>query len=353
MNMLDKFLQQNDLGDTLLVLTVFTAIVFISYALLRFIRHRLSKPSQPSKTRVDFVLAETFSATHMLLLLPLAAYIAVQVSDIPPKLEHRLLLAVGVTLILQTALWLNRFINSWLSYTLNARKADDPASITALNLIGFVARTIMWAIVILLILDYLGFNITTLLAGLGIGGVAVALSLQNILGDLFASLSIVLDQPFVIGDFIITGDQMGTVEYVGLKTTRIRSLSGEQIILANSDLLKSRIHNYKRMNERRILFRFGVVYQTKPDILESIPELVKIIIEKTPGTRFDRAHFCAFGDSSLDFEVVYYVLDRDYNVYMDIHQSILFALFRTFSAHEIEIAYPTRTIFVNTAAATP
>lgn len=347
MNLLDTFLQPNNLGDTLLVISIFAIIVTLLYLVLGFIKRKLRKLSQHINTRLNYVLIETITATQMILLLPVALYIAVQPIDISPRIEHRILIVVGIGLILQAALWINRLINSWLSFTLNARSSDDPASITAMNLIGFVARTAMWAIAVLLILDYLGFNITTLLAGLGIGGVAVALGLQNILGDLFASLSIVLDRPFVVGDFIIIGDQMGTVEYVGLKTTRVRSLSGEQIILANSDLLKSRIHNYKRMQERRVLFRFGVVYQTEPTVLEGIPALVKEIITKVSHTRFDRAHFCGFGDSSLDFEVVYFVLNNDYNNYMDIHQTILFALFRALTTSKIDIAYPTRTVFIN------
>ncbi|MDP4645196.1 MAG: mechanosensitive ion channel family protein [Opitutales bacterium] len=212
---------------------------------------------------------------------------------------------------------------------------------------SFIARLIIWAIALLLVVDNLGYDVTALVAGLGITGIAVALALQNILGDLFASLSIVLDKPFVIGDFIIVGDLLGVVERIGLKTTRVRSLSGEQLIFSNSDLLSSRVRNFKQMQERRIAFSIGVIYQTTPDQLEAIPPKIKEIVEDVENARFDRAHFKGFGDSSYDFEIVYYVLLADYLVYMDIQQNINLAICRWFAEEGIEFAYPTRTLHIN------
>jgi small-conductance mechanosensitive channel len=209
-----------------------------------------------------------------------------------------------------------------------------------------VVKVVLWAAVVLIALDNLGVHITTLVAGLGVGGIAVALAVQNILGDLFSSVTIILDKPFVIGDFIIVGDFLGSVEHIGLKTTRVRSLSGEQLVFANSDLLKSRIRNFKQMTERRIVFAFGVIYQTAADKLAAIPGLVREIVEAQPQARFDRAHFKAFGGSSLDFEVVYWVTNPDYNLYMDIQQAINLGLFRRFAAEGIEFAYPTQTLYV-------
>jgi small-conductance mechanosensitive channel len=194
--------------------------------------------------------------------------------------------------------------------------------------------------------------VTALMAGLGVGGIAVALAIQSVLGDLFASLSIALDKPFVIGDFVIVGDFMGTVERVGLKTTRIRSLSGEQLVFSNSDLLSSRIRNYKRMEERRVPFVVGVTYQTPAAELEAIPGVVRDIIESTDSTRFDRAHFKGFGDSAYLFEFVYYVLSADYAVFMDIQQAINLGIVRQFAERGIEIAYPTRTLHMATPVAT-
>jgi small-conductance mechanosensitive channel len=202
-------------------------------------------------------------------------------------------------------------------------------------------------------LDAMGFNITTLLASLGIGGIAVALAVQNILGDLFASLSITMDQPFVIGDFIIVDQCVGTVQFIGLKTTRIRSLSGEQIILSNSDLLKSRIRNYKKMLERRVIFWFAIGHSTAVEQVAAVPGQLKRIIEERPQVRFDRAHFQEFNESGLKFEVVYYVLDPDYNLYMDIQQAINLGMLRAFRAEGISFSFPGRTLMLQTTGGKP
>jgi small-conductance mechanosensitive channel len=180
-----------------------------------------------------------------------------------------------------------------------------------------------------------------------VGGIAIALAGQNVLGDLFASLSILLDRPFVVGEFIVIDSLAGTVEHVGLKTTRIRSLSGEQIVMSNGDLLKSRIHNYKKLTERRIVFGFGVTYDTGYEKLAKIPAMVREVVTGVGKTRFDRAHFKEYGDSSLNFEVVYVVLDPDYNIYMDIQQKINLEIYRRFEEQGIEFAFPTRTLYLN------
>ncbi len=190
--------------------------------------------------------------------------------------------------------------------------------------------------VVLLLLDNLGYQITTLIAGLGIGGIAIAFAVQNILVDVFASFSIMIDKPFMVGDFIIVGDLLGTVEYIGIKTTRVRSLSGEQLVFSNNDLLKSRIRNYKRMFERRVVFTFRVPYNTAYDKVQTIPKMVKEIIESVEKTRFDRAHFKEYGEHSLVYEVVYYVLVPEYNIYMDIQQDINLNLFKKFEQEGIK-----------------
>ncbi len=184
------------------------------------------------------------------------------------------------------------------------------------------------------------------MAGLGVTGIAVALALQNILGDLFASLSIVLDKPFVVGDYIVVDTLQGTVERIGLKTTRVRSLSGEQIVFSNADLLKSRLRNFKRMQERRVAFTFGVTYQTPEALLTRIPGIVREVITPLPSTRFDRAHFQSFGEYALLFEVVYFVTTPDYALFMDIQQAINLGLLGRFRQEGIAFAYPTQTHLV-------
>jgi small-conductance mechanosensitive channel len=249
-------------------------------------------------------------------------------------------------LILQAGLWASAGISFYIREAVQKRTSEDVSSTTTITFLGFVARFVLWIIVVLLILDNLGVNITGLVAGLGIGGVAVALAVQNILGDLLASLSIVLDKPFVIGDFIVVDSYYGTIEHIGLKTTRIRSLSGEQLVFSNNDLLKSRVRNYKRMAERRVVFSFGVIYQTSLEQLKAIKEIVSDIIKKEELARLDRVHFKEYGDSSLNFEVVYYVTNPDYNIYMNVQESINLEIFRRFQQEGIEFAYPTRTLFI-------
>jgi small-conductance mechanosensitive channel len=224
---------------------------------------------------------------------------------------------------------------------------EDAGAVAALDIVGFLVRVSVWAIVFLLALDNLGINITALVAGLGVGGIAVALAAQNIISDLFASLSIVLDRPFVLGDFLVIDDYYGNVEKVGLKTTRVRSLSGEQLVFSNNDLLNSRIRNYGQMVERRIVFEIGVVYDTPHEKLEQIPKIIEDIVIKQELARFDRAHFHQYGAYSLNFEIVYYVESSDYKLYMDIQQAVNLQIFRSFADAGIEFAYPTQTLFVN------
>jgi len=198
----------------------------------------------------------------------------------------------------------------------------------------------------LLTLENLGVNITALVAGLGVGGIAVALAVQNVLGDLFAALSIALDQPFVVGDFLIVDDFLGSVEYIGIKSTRLRSLSGEQIVISNSDLLKSRLRNYGRMSERRVLFATSITYETPLELIERVPGIIRKIVEAQPHTRFDRSHFATHAATSLDFETVYYVLSADYNRYMDIQQTINLQLHRELTELGVEFAYPTQRLLI-------
>lgn len=246
------------------------------------------------------------------------------------------------------AIWLLWRLGSFFAEELKIR-AQRTKEQTDDHLVPFVrigARVAVVTLGAILFLQSLGLDVGTLVAGLGIGGLAVALALQSVLGDLFASVAIAMDKPFLIGDFIVFGNFAGTVESVGLKTTRVRSLTGEQLILSNADLVKSTLRNFKRMQERRVVFSVGLVYQTLQDTLERIPRILREIVESTPNTRFDRAHFIRFGDSALEFEIVYWVSSPDYNIYMDAQQKIHLEIVKRFAAEGIEFAYPTRTIFV-------
>ena len=208
---------------------------------------------------------------------------------------------------------------------------------------------VVWALALVFMLDNLGVKISAVVAGLGIGGVAVALAAQAVLGDLFSYFVIFFDKPFEIGDFITVDEKMGVVEYIGIKTTRLRALGGEQLVFANKDLTNSRVHNYKKMDRRRVVFSVGVVYQTTAEVLKRIPGMIKDIIVAQRDATFDRGHFSSFGDSSLDFEFVYYVTGSDYTKYMDIQQAINLGIFEVFEREGIEMAYPTQTLFINKA----
>jgi small-conductance mechanosensitive channel len=245
--------------------------------------------------------------------------------------------------VAQVAHWLTKLSETWIARGLRSPGSETPHSAT--GLLTFGARITIWSLGALVLLGNAGVDITALVAGLGIGGIAVAFALQNILGDLFASLSIVLDRPFAVGDFITVDDVQGTVEQIGVKTTRIRSLSGEQILVSNSDLLKSRIRNFKRMRERRSLFRVGVTYETQLEKLKAIPRWLREIVEAQPRTRFDRAHLLAFGDSALTFEVVYFVLAPEFVVLADTQHAIHLALVEKFESEGVSFAYPTRTVY--------
>lgn len=234
----------------------------------------------------------------------------------------------------------------WIRRNRSEDGVPDPALVGAMGTFRWVVLTIVYAAILLLALENLGVDVTALIAGLGVGGIAVALAVQNVLGDLFGSLTITLDKPFVVGDFVVVGNEMGTIEKIGLKTTRVRSLGGEQLIFGNNDLLSSRIRNYKRMQERRIVFSFGLTYQTTPDQIEEVVAGVKRIIGSTEKARFDRCHFSKFGASSLDFEVVYYVLSAEYGVYMDVQQSINLDLIRLVESIGGDFAYPTQTLYM-------
>jgi len=324
-------------------------ILLLAGVAVSFARRRLRNAAHTPGEVDDFFL-EFVRRTSIILLIFPSLFLGSRAVTLPKELASLLATLMRLSLIAQAALWTAGIVDFFLRRYNRKRVETDPAAITTLRAFRFVVVLGVWSIAVLVSLDNLGINVTTLITGLGIGGVAVALALQNVLGDLFASISIVLDKPFVVGDFIATGGDLGSVERIGLKTTRVRALSGELLIFPNGDLLQSRIRNYKRMEQRRVLVRIGVTYQTTPEKLRRIPEIVRWIIESQPRARFDRAHFASFGDSSYDFEIVHYILSPDYNVHMDVQQAINLALVDAFAAEGIEFAYPTRTLFLERAA---
>lgn len=337
-------------GNTVQAWLIAVGVLIVVFAVLKIVQRagisRLSKLSLLTHNKIDDLLVGILENTKFFFLVIASAYVASLTITLKPSVITVSQKVIVLVLILQGGFWASAAVSFGLARNIEKRMDQDVSSTTTITFLGFVARVILWIIVLLSMLANLGVNVTGLITGLGIGGIAVALAVQNILGDLLASLSIVLDKPFVIGDFVIVDSHMGTIERIGLKTTRVRSLSGEQLIFSNNDLLKSRIRNYGRMAERRVLFSFGVIYQTSLEKLRMIKEMVTEIINSQEGTRFDRAHFKEYGDSSLNFEVVYYVTKPDYNLYMDIQERINQEIFRRFDEQGIEFAYPTRTIYI-------
>lgn len=322
---------------------VFVGLLF--RMLLRLITHRLRAVVEKTPTRFDDLVVDLLQKTRFLFIFVVSLYAGSLVLSLPPLAESVLQAIFFVAILLQAGYWGNAFVEFWVRRTVKRRIDDDAATATTMSALGFVAKMAIWTIVILVALDMF-IDVTAVIAGLGIGGIAIALAVQNILSDLFASVSIIVDKPFVIGDFIVVGEQMGNVEKIGLKTTRVRSLAGEQVIFSNSDLLSSRVRNYKRMYERRIAFSVGVTYQTSLDQLEAIPSLIEDIVTSQADTRFDRCHFKTLGDFALEFETVYYVLVSDYAVFMDVQQAINLGIMRAFAERGIEFAYPTQTLYM-------
>ena len=335
----------NDLGRWALAVAVGVA-VFLALRFVRGIaRRRLLAMADQTRNVVDDILSEVVAGVRMPLMLLIAVWAGAQALELAPSIEQILDKIVTLVVILQAALWGNRALHVTVQHYRGVEGLDAGRR-TTLSALTFLGRLALFTLLILLALDNLGIDVTALLAGIGIASVGIGLALQNIMSDLFASLSIILDKPFEIGDFIIVGDIVGTVENVGLRTTRVRSLAGEQLVVSNNDLLQSRIRNLKRMEERRVVFTLGVTYGTPRERLAEIPGVIRAIVEACEPVRFDRAHFHGFGDFSLNFEVVYWMLDPDYNLYMDVRQQINLDLVREFESRGIEFAFPTQTLFL-------
>lgn len=337
------------LGNDLLRWLIGLAVGFGSYFGLRIlrglVRRRLTRLVERTRFALDDVVAEVLGATRTFTFVAAGIYLGSLGLKLAGRANEVVSRGFVLVLLVQLGLWANEALRA----VLERYRRDEslgPGHRTGLAALGFVGRLTLFSLMLLLALENVGIHVTTLLAGLGISSLAVALALQNILGDLFASLSIVFDKPFEIGDFIIVDAHLGTVEHVGLRTTRIRSLSGEQLVFSNNDLIKSRIRNYKRMEERRVVFSFGVTYQTPRDKVARIAGMVREIVERQDKVRFDRSNFKEFGAFSLNYEVVYWMLDPDYNLYMDTQEAINLGIMETFEGEGIEFAFPTQTLFL-------
>jgi len=348
---LQDILNREYFGNTLLLyLTaagIFLAGIIFIMIFRKIILTRFKGWAEKTSASIDDFIVRGTERTVVPLLFYGAFYLAVISLTLHPKVI-KILNIISVILL---TFFIIRAIISVLNYAVHTylrKKGDLENRERQIRSVLGLGSFVLWIIGFVFLLDNLGFEISAVIAGLGIGGIAIALAAQTILGDLFSYFVIFFDRPFQIGDFItIAADKMGAVEYIGIKSTRLRSLSGEQLIISNTDLVNSRIHNFKRMERRRVVFKLGVVYNTPPGKLEQVGKLIKDIIAGIPDAQFDRAHFFAYGDFSLVFEIVYYVLSPDYNKYMDIQQEINLKIYKDFESLGIEFAFPTQTLYLN------
>lgn len=345
-DILNHQLLGNSLRNWAVALFVAIALFFVFRLACRSLAKAAARLVKKTAAGWDDAIAKLLERTHWSLLLGLSVLIGSQALGLSPGVRKVLSQGVVLLLVLQGGLWGSLLVRFFSERYRDRKLKRDPGAAASLNIGFLVLRVAVWAVVGLLALANLGIEIGPLLAGLGVGGLAMALAVQTVLKDLLASLSIALDKPFVVGDFLNFGDLMGTVEHIGIKSTRLRSLSGEQLIFSNNDLLESRIRNFGRMRERRVAFTLGVTYQTPREKLARIPGMIRAAIESQELTRFDRSHFRDYGNFSLNFETVFYVGVPDYAKYMDIQQAINLVIHEAFEREGIEFAYPTQTVFV-------
>lgn len=349
MSFLDQVYFGNSVQQYLYAAALVLAIFLVVRVLRMLVERRARKLAAQTQTSLDDLILDLISHTRRLVVTVLGLCAGASMLDLPERLEHFLPVLATAVLLVQVGLWGTTAVGFNVDRQRRSKAAaGEHDTMPAFSVIGLIGRGLVWAVVALLLLDNFGVDVTALVTGLGIGGVAVALAVQKILSDLFASVSIVLDKPFQVGDFIsLDGGFQGTVQSIGLKTTRVTSLSGEQLVLANSDLVNARLRNFKQQKERRIEFRLGVSYDTPVAEVEAIPRLIRDAIEAQEKVRFDRAHFKEYGDSALVFEAVYIVTEPEYHLYMDIQQAINLGIMQRFQARGIEMAFPTRTVYVH------
>lgn len=327
-------------GACLVMLSLVLAMQLTKRVLLR----QLERMAARTATDLDDFMLSLVSRIGAGTFIIVSLYVATRPLTLNSAMDHAVKYLLVIVLTVRVVIIIQQTIQYSIRKVYLRSHPSDPTAEALSKNITQVLSWALWALGVVFILDNLGVNISALMAGIGIGGIAVAMASQAILGDLFSAVSIFVDKPFVVGDFIIVGDLMGTVEQIGLKTTRIRSLYGEQLIFPNSELTKSRIRNYKRMEIRRVDFKLGIIYETPPEKVKKVPALVKEIFDHIQGVKLDRVHLLSFGDYALIYEVVYFVSSADYNVYMDRQQEINFALMDVFQKEDIRFAYPTQTL---------
>jgi len=350
---LDRVYLNNAVSDYLIFLVSF----IVGCAIIRIAAYFVFKKLNSRAEKSEDTIADLYVRNIKKYLLPIAYFTvfylgtkALYLNPILTKVVNMVVLAF-ITVI--GAIFISSIVVFIIGKYWEKKTTRSANNELAMKWISRIIKAMIWLIALLLFLDNIGVRITSLVAGLGVGGIALAFAAQAVLTDIFCFFTIFFDRPFEIGDFIIAGEQMGTVEHIGVKTTRLRALSGEQLVFSNKDLTNARIQNFKTMKQRRVLFTLGVTYDTPYDKLKEIPGIIKGIIECVPDTSFYRAHFINYGPYSLDFEIAYYILSDDFDKYMDIHQEINYRIKENFDNLGIEFAFPTQTLYLQGSSFTP
>lgn len=338
LGLFDREYLGNTTGRWLIAGAIFLAVFFALLLIRRIVRSQYQKVAATPKTELIELPLLVASHTTVLFIVITSLFAAARSLELPPVIARLALTIFTINAFWQAGAWAATAALAAIERKRRVALISDRAAAGTLGLLGFIARAVIWSLVLLLTLDNLGIEIKPLLAGLGIGGIAVALAVQNVLSDLFASLSITLDRPFIVGDALNVDGFSGTVEYIGIKSTRLRSIDGEQIIMPNSNLLSSRVRNYARMQERRVVLTFGVAQDTPREKLAKIPSNIRALLEAYPDVRFDRSHFFKIGPASFDFETVYIVKTADYGRHMDILQEVQLKLLGMLESEGVGLA---------------
>lgn len=351
-SILDTQYYGNTAKDWIIALGIIFGVFIVVNIAAPIVLRRLKKLAAKTATHYDDIAIMAVQRFLIPFLYIGGVYLGLEYLKLPKQADK----VVHVALLLTYTFFILRIITAVIQYLVTSflsKQEDGETKQKQARGLLIILKFIIWAVGLVFTLDNLGFNVSTIIAGMGISGIAIALAAQAVLADLFSYFIIFFDRPFEIGDYIVFDTEMGVVEYIGVKSTKIRTLNGQILICSNKDLTNARVNNFKNIERRRTVFSIGVTYQTPADKLEAIPGMLKQIIDEHPKAVFDRAHFSGYGDSSLNFEVVYYSPDPDYTVFMDIRQEIFFTIFRKFEQEGLDFAYPTQTIFLENAGGTP
>lgn len=335
----------NSVKDYILAMVVFVLSVIVFRIIKYEIVKKLRKVADRTKAEVDDLLIKIVDKIGWYFYVFFAIYVALKFIQVPDAVNVFFAYATPIVVVFIIVRSLQQFVDYGMRKLVKEKPKETETPVV--NVLGRILRGALWALAFVYIISLFGYDVTTVVASFGVIGIVLAFGLQHILSDIFASFSIFFDKPFEVGDFIIVGDNLGVVKKVGIKSTRIQSLWGQEVVIPNKELTSARINNYKEMERRRVQFSFGVVYGTSAEKLEKVLEITKEIVDKIELAELDRVHFKEYGDYSLNFEVVYYVNTPDYNTYMDIQQEINLSLKKRFEKEEISFAYPTQTVIVN------